>query len=97
MKSIICAGIMLMLTACGDSAPQTQFVARNKFIAIDVPANLYYCPVIVKFPSTVNMTDIEVARLLVQLQKNNISCANSMAAIQAYLSDAKRSLEQQTP
>ena len=97
MKTIICAGIMLMLTACGDSAPQTQFVARNKFIAIDVPANLYYCPVIVKFPSTVNMTDIEVARLLVQLQKNNISCANSMAAIQAYLSDAKLALERQTP
>jgi hypothetical protein len=97
MKTIICAGIMLMLTACGDSAPQTQFVARNKFIAIDVPANLYYCPTVVKFPSTVNMTDIEVARLLVQLQKNNISCANSMTAIQAYLSDAKLALERQTP
>jgi len=97
MKSIICAGMMLMLAACSDSAPQPQFVARNKFIKIDVPANLYYCPVIVKFPSTVNMTDIEVARLLVQLQKNNISCANSMAAIQSYLSNAKLALEQQTP
>lgn len=97
MKSIIYAGIMLMLAACSDSALQPQFVARNKFIAIDVPANLYYCPVIVKFPSTVNMTDIEVARLLVQLQKNNISCANSMAAIQSYLSNAKLALEQQTP
>ena len=97
MKSIICAGMMLMLAACSDSALQPQFVVRNKFIAIDVPANLYYCPVIVKFPSTVNMTDIEVARLLVQLQKNNISCANSMAAIQSYLSNAKLALEQQTP
>ena len=97
MKSIICAGIILMLAACGDSEPQTQLVMRDKLIVVDVPADLYYCPVIVKFPAAVNMTDIEVARLLVQLHRNNISCANSMTAIKTYLADAKRSLEKPAP
>lgn len=96
MNRMIMACIALSLTACGGEI-ESQIVTRDKLVGVDVPASLYYCPVITTYPSIANMTDIDVARLLVQLQRNNVSCFNSMEAIRTYLNEAKKTLEKSTP
>jgi hypothetical protein len=95
MKQMIMAGIALVLTACGDIEP--QIVIRDKLIVVDVPVGLYYCPVVTSYPNTANMTDIDVARLLVQLQRNNVTCFNSIEAIRNYLNESKKTVEKSTP
>lgn len=95
MKALVCASIMLLLTACGGNM-ESQIVARDRLTVIEVPANLYYCPVIASYPNTANMTDIDVARLIVQLHRNNITCFNSMKAIREYLDESKKTLEKST-
>ena len=95
MKALAYVSLMLMLGDCGSM--ESQIVTRDKLTVVQVPANLYYCPVVASYPNTANMTDIDVARLIVQLHRNNVTCFNSMKAIRDYLDESKKTLENSTP
>jgi|APCry1669189000_1035189.scaffolds.fasta_scaffold192722_1 hypothetical protein len=91
MKRIIFS-LCLLLTACA-SQPQLQIVTKENHEVIVPPDNLFDCPIIDQFPDSKTITDIIVARLLINLQTNNIRCYNSMNSIKKFLENAKKVTE----
>jgi len=82
---------LLFLSACG-SEP-TQFITTQKQIVVLPDDQMYKCPVITLFPNPETLTDIQVAKLLIQLHTNNLECKNSLVVIKAFLEKAKMTTE----
>lgn len=78
---------LLMLTACQTAEPQ---LVRTKIEVVTPDAAMYNCPVVTRYPDPEKLTDVQVAKLLVQLDRNNRTCKNSVDAIQKFLAEAKK-------
>lgn len=82
--------ILLFLSACGS---EPQFITTQKQIVVLPDDQMYKCPVITIFPNPETLTDIQVAKLLIQLHTNNLECKNSLVVIKAFLEKAKMTTE----
>lgn len=82
--------VLLVLCACGS---EPQFITTQKQIVVLPDVQMYRCPVITLFPNPETLTDIQVAKLLIQLHSNNLECKNSLVAIKAFLEKAKMATE----
>jgi uncharacterized lipoprotein YajG len=80
---------VLLLAGC----QTTQTVVKTKLTVVMPDSALYNCPVIKNLPNTNGLTDAKVARLILELYKNNITCANSIEAIQKFLEEAQKTIE----
>jgi hypothetical protein len=49
---------------------------------------MYHCPVLKEFPDWKTLTDAQVAKTIVTLYKNNITCKSSIESIRKFLKDA---------
>lgn len=88
MKGIMVAGALaLALAGCGPE--QGPVLISKQFVVPDVPSALYNCPIIRNYPEVARLTDRQVAQLIVELQRNNTTCKNSMEAIRSFLVRAK--------
>lgn len=87
---ILLAGIIL-LSGCA-SEPQ-QFITKQKQLVVLPDEKMYKCPTIKLFPNPQTLTDIQVAKLLIQLHTNNLECKNSLTAVKAFLEKAKTAAE----
>lgn len=87
MRKIILIAAVLLLAACND----TQVVTTYKYMVVHPDEAMYYCPVLKQWPRWNTLKDSEVARLIVELHKNNITCKTSIEGIRTFLkqSDAK--------
>ena len=84
---------MLALTACGGDIG-TEIVTSTKQLVVLPDDKLYDCPLVDRFPDSTTLTDIQVAKLIVQLHDNNMRCYNSVAAVRKFLEDAKKTADQ---
>ena len=82
---------ILFLTSC--SGVNSEIITSTKHTVILPPDNMYSCQVVDKFPDVNNLSDLQVAKLIVQLHSNNIECQNSILAIKKFLEDAKKTVE----
>ncbi len=81
-----CLIFPLILTSCAS----TPVVVRSIQHHVVVPEEgMYNCPIVEKLPPSKTLTDIQVARLIVQLYQNNKTCKNSIDAIKNFLEKAK--------
>jgi hypothetical protein len=55
---------------------------------------MYDCPIEKQYPNWQTLNDVQVAKTLIKLHKNNVRCKNSIDAIEAYLAKAKEQIEQ---
>lgn len=94
MKKLLIVPLLLGLTAC-NSVPFQPTVTKYKVITPD--ASMYECPIQKKWPNADRLTDVEVAKLIVRLYKNNVKCKNTVDGIQKFLDNAKRTVEDPTP
>ena len=85
MKRLIIA--CLFLAGCQSTAVST------KLTVITPPEQMYDCPIKRQWPNYEKLNDIEVARTIIELYKNNERCKNSIDAIKQYLEDAKVRIE----
>ena len=85
MKKLIIA--CLFLAGCQSTAVST------KLTVITPPEQMYDCPIKRQWPNYEKLNDIEVARTIIELYKNNERCKNSIDAIKQYLEDAKARIE----
>jgi len=90
MKKIILLAIVIALASCND---QTQIVTSYKYMVAHPSEAMYYCPVVKQFPNWKTLTDSQVAKLLIQLQKNNLTCKSSIESIRKFLNDADLQLK----
>lgn len=88
MKKLLIVTAALMLAGC-----QTEQAITKTQLQVVIPdRSLFACPT-TKYPNPDTLTDVEVAKLLVTLQRNNADCKRNMNAIRTYLEDAKAQTE----
>ena len=80
----------LLLAAC---ASEPVVVRSTQQIVVMPQESMFNCPTVATFPETRTLTDVQVARLIVQLYQNNTTCKNSMNTLRQFLENAKRTAE----
>lgn len=95
MKKILVLALALSLGACATTTPpapiQTVTVTRLEVIAPDM--KMYQCPIVQTFPAWQTLTDLQTAKLLEQLFRNNQICYNSIQTIKKFVSTSKKRVE----
>ena len=76
----------LMLGGCD---PQQVQPIVNKYHVVLAPDSMYNCPVVKKWPKIETLTDLQTARLIVDLAEKNKICKSSMVALKAFYENAK--------
>ena len=84
MKFLIILLLTFGLFAC---ATDPQIVTSQKRVKIEVSEALFECPTIKSWPNPEKLTDIQVAKLIVQLHRNNTKCKTSIEAIHKFVED----------
>ena len=88
MKPIIFPVIAasLLLAGCNE----TQIVTSYKYMVVHPDEAMYNCPVLKEFPNWKTLTDAQVAKTVIQLHKNNLTCKSSIESIRKFLDDADK-------
>jgi len=84
MKKIIALVSLLMLAGCNE----TQIVQTTKYLLVHSDEAMYHCPVLKQFPEWKTLSDKEVAKTVLTLYKNNITCKSSIESIRKFLNDS---------
>lgn len=84
-KFILTTIVMLSLASCNS---QEQYLTQYKYMVVHPDEAMYYCPVLKEFPNWKTLTDSQVAKVVVQLQKNNLTCKSSIESIRNFLNNA---------
>jgi len=84
MKKLILL-FALLLAGCNDTQ---QVVTSYKYLVVHPDEAMYNCPVLKEFPNWRTLTDAQVAKVLVQLHKNNLTCKSSIESIRKFLKEA---------
>lgn len=90
MKKVILLLAVMLLASCNDTK---QVVTTYRNMVVHPDEAMYYCPVLKEFPHWKTLTDSQVARLVVQLHKNNLTCKSSIESIRKFLNDADARLK----
>lgn len=80
----------LLLAGCNDTK---QIVTSYKYMVVHPDEAMYYCPVLKNFPDWKTLTDAQVAKTVVQLHKNNLTCKSSIESIRKFLNDSDMRLK----
>ena len=77
--------LALLLAGCNE----TQTISTYKYMVLKPDEAMYNCPVLKQFPNWKTLTDSQVAKVIIQLQKNNLTCKSSVESIRKFLEEAK--------
>jgi hypothetical protein len=91
MRIVAALGAGLLLSAC---ASDPVVVTSTKYRVVIPEESMFACDTVSQFPEARTLTDLQVARLLVELHQNNVRCKNSVQAIRHFLDDAKIRIEE---
>lgn len=86
MKKIIL--ICLLLAGCNE----TQMLTTTKYMVVHPAEAMYYCPVLKEFPDWRKLTDAQVAKTVLLLYKNNLTCKSSIESIKEFLAQEEKRL-----
>lgn len=89
MKKILIGSFALLLAGC--NTPQVLTSPRYQVVVPD--SSMFVCPIVRQYPDVSKLTDVQVARLLVEMYKNNQICKNSIDALKKFLEQSKASIE----
>lgn len=87
MKKLLLISIMLSLASCASTDSWQPTVTKYKVVMPD--RDLYSCPLYRKFPNYKTLTDVQVAKMIRDLYKNNVNCKNAITTLENFLKDAK--------
>lgn len=86
MKKVCLLLAAILLAGCNE----TQVVTKYKYLVVHPDEAMYYCPVLKQFPDWRTLTDSQVAKTVVQLHKNNLTCKSSIESIRKFLNKADK-------
>ena len=92
MRVLIACIIALTVAGCNKTLPP-QVVTKTELQVIVPERNMFYCQNVRRFPNPETLTDVEVAKLLVELHFKNTECQKNINAIYKFLSEAKKQTE----
>lgn len=87
MKWLFALSLGLSLSACS-SIP--QMITKEKLTVVEPDRSLYSCPSVSRYPNPDTLTDAEVGRLLLSMERINSECRRNMKAIQTFIEQAKQ-------
>lgn len=82
---------VLFLAGCQSTSPM---IRQTQLAVVTPPKDMYVCPIEKQFPNWQTLNDVEVAKTIVKLYKNNMICKASIEAIETYLDKAKKQIEE---
>ena len=85
--------VLLLATLTLAGCQTAQVVTTEKQIVVLPSNNMYNCPTVESYPDPKTLTDVEVAKLIVELDRYNKICKNSIESIKSYLENAKKTVE----
>jgi len=91
MKKILAILFAVTLAGCSSTS---QLITKEKMMVVEPDKSLYNCPAVPRFPNPDTLTDVEVAKLLVLMERNNSECRRNIKAIQTFIEQAKARLKQ---
>jgi len=89
MRNLLITAVALLLSGC----QTTQLLTTKEQVVILPSENMYNCPTTTYYPKSESLTEIQVAKLMVDMNKNNKICKNSLDSIKRYLVESKASVE----
>lgn len=92
MRVLIACIIALTVAGCNKTMPP-QILTKTELHVIVPERNMFYCQNVRRFPNPETLTDVEVAKLLVELHSKNTECQKNMNALYKFLSEAKKQTE----
>ena len=92
MRIVIAAIISLTLTGCA-TAPPPQIITKTQIQVMVPDKSMFYCQNVRRFPNSETLTDVQVAKLLVELHSKNTECQKNMNALYKTLDEAKKRTE----
>jgi hypothetical protein len=92
MRVLIASIIALSLAGCA-KAPPPQIITKTELQVYVPDRTMFYCQNVRHFPNPETLTDIEVAKLLIELHAKNTTCQKNMNAVYKVLDEAKKKTE----
>ena len=92
MKILIPVIITLALGGCAKTPPP-QFITKTELQVYVPEKSMFYCQNVRRFPNSETLTDVQVAKLLVELHSKNTECQKNMNALYKTLDEAKKRTE----
>jgi len=81
----------LLLTGCSQTAVQ---LLAPEYKIVKAPDELYNCPVETQFPKSETLTNKQVGNLVLKLQKNNVTCKQSLDNVHKFYDDAEKTINE---
>ena len=78
----------ILLAGC----QQSLHLISTDYKVVKAPEELYNCPVLKRFPNYETLTDQEVGTLILKLQRNNLTCRDSVDSIKKFYDDAEKTI-----
>lgn len=91
MKKYLLLAFALFLAGCND---QQQVITTYKYMVVHPDEAMYQCPVLKEFPNWKTLTDAQVAKVVIQLYKNNLTCKSSLEAIKQFIDTEEKRLQE---
>ena len=92
MRLLIATVAALCLAGCA-KAPPPQIITKTELQVLVPDKSMFYCQNVRRFPNSETLTDVEVAKLLVELHSKNTECQKNMNAVYKTLDEAKKRTE----
>jgi len=89
VRKLLLAIPFLFLAGCQSS----PMLIETKLAVVTPPAEMYKCPIEKRYPNWQTLNDVDVAKTIVRLYKNNQICKASIEAVEKYLNEAKARIE----
>lgn len=90
MRYAVIVAAALAVAGC---SPTTQVVTKTELKVFIPDSALFQCQSVRRFPNPDTLTDVDVAKLVVDLHSKNVECRKNMDAIHKTLEEAKKQTE----
>jgi hypothetical protein len=88
MNKLLSIVLLVFLSLSVAACNETQIVQTTKYLVVHPDEAMYHCPVLKQFPEWKTLTDKEVAKTVLTLYKNNITCKSSIESIRKFINDS---------
>ena len=88
MRILIAVAATLVLAGC--ASKPAQVITKTELQVYVPDRSMFYCQNVRRFPNPENLTDAQVAKLLVELHSKNTECQKNMNAIYKTLDEARQ-------
>jgi outer membrane PBP1 activator LpoA protein len=82
----------ISLAGCA-TAPPPQIITKTELQVMVPDKSMFYCQNVRRFPNPETLTDVQVAKLLVELHSKNTECQKNMNSVYKFLDEAKKTTE----